>query len=45
MVYTNYNELMHKALMIAKERGVREQADFMKIVYEVFKADDDKKHN
>ena len=37
MTYTNYNELMHKALMIAKERGVRQQAEFMVIVNEVFK--------
>lgn len=39
MTYINYNELMHKALMIAKERGVRQQAEFMAIVDEVFKAD------
>ena len=39
MTYTNYNELMHKALMIAKERGTSQQAELMAIVTEVFKAD------
>ena len=37
--YTNYNELMHKALRISVERGVSEQAEFVKIVHEVFAAD------
>ena len=37
--FTNYNELMHKALMIAKERGVKEQKEFDVIIMEVFQAD------
>lgn len=39
MTYTNYNELMREAMRIANERGVRQQAEFMVIVNEVFKAD------
>jgi hypothetical protein len=36
---TNYNELMRKALMIAWERGVKEQKDLNVIIMEVFQAD------
>ena len=37
--FTNYNELMHKALMISRERGVTEQKDLDAIIVEVFQAD------
>ena len=37
--FTNYNELMHKALTIAWERGVKEQKDLNAIIMEVFQAD------
>lgn len=40
--FTNYNELMRKALMIAQERGVKEQKDFNAIIMEVFQADKNK---
>lgn len=40
--YTNYNELMHKAIMIAWERGVTEQKDLDPIIMEVFQADRNK---
>lgn len=33
----SYNELMLMALRIAKERGVRQQAEFDVIILEVFK--------
>ena len=33
---TDYNSLMMKAMYLAKERGVREQADLNKVVAEVF---------
>ena len=33
---TDYNSLMMKAMHLAKERGVREQADLDKIITEVF---------
>ena len=38
-IFTNYNELMHKALMISLERGVTEQKDLDAIIMEVFQAD------
>lgn len=37
--FTNYNELMRKALMIARERGIKEQKDFDAVIMEVFQAD------
>ena len=37
--FTNYNELMHKALTIAWGRGVKEQKDLDAIIMEVFQAD------
>ena len=37
--YTNYNELMRKALLLAWERGVKEQAELNEIIKEVFAAD------
>ena len=37
--FTNYNELMHKALMLAWERGVKEQKDLDAVIMEVFQAD------
>jgi hypothetical protein len=37
--YTNYNELMRKALFLAWERGVKEQAELDKVIKEVFAAD------
>lgn len=37
--YTNYNELMRKALFLAWERGVTEQAELNEIITEVFAAD------
>ena len=37
--FTNYNELMRKALMIARERGIKEQKDLDVIIMEVFQAD------
>lgn len=36
MRYTNYNECMRKALALAKERGVTEQADLDKCIAEIF---------
>ena len=36
--YTNYNELMRKALFIAWDRGVKEQAELNEIIKEVFAA-------
>lgn len=43
MKYTNYNELMRKALLIAKEQGVTEQAELNEIVYKVFAEDAEKR--
>lgn len=36
MKRTTYNDLMRKALFIAKEQGVTEQAELDKIIYKVF---------
>lgn len=36
MKKTGYNELMKKALFIAKEQGVTEQAELNEIIYKVF---------
>ena len=36
--YTNYNELMRKALFLAWERGVNEQAELDEVIKEVFAA-------
>lgn len=36
---TNYNQLMRKALMLAWERGVKEQKDLDAVIMEVFAAD------
>ena len=43
MSYTNYNELMRKAMMIAKEQGVTEQADLRPIITKVFAEDAEKR--
>lgn len=43
MKCTNYNELMRKALFIAKEQGVTEQAELNKIVTKVFAEDAEKR--
>lgn len=37
--FTNYNELMRKALFLAWGRGVKEQAELNEIIKEVFAAD------
>lgn len=39
MKRTGYNELMRKALFIAREQGVTEQAELNEIVYKVFRED------
>lgn len=36
MKHTTYNELMRKALSIAKEQGVTEQTELNKIICKVF---------
>ena len=36
---TNFNELMRKALFLAWERGVTEQAELNEVIKEVFAAD------
>lgn len=41
--FTNYNELMRKALMIAWERGVKEQKDLNVVIMEVFQADSEER--
>ena len=37
--FTNYNELMRKALMLAWERGVKDQKDLDAVIMEVFQVD------
>lgn len=39
MKYTNYNELMRKALAEAKNQGITEQADLQTIITKVFAED------
>ena len=38
MRYTNYNELMRKALLLAWERGYTEQKEVNEVIKEVFAA-------
>lgn len=39
MKRTGYNELMRKALFIAREQGITEQAELNEIIYKVFRED------
>ncbi len=45
MKVTNYNELMRKALWLAKEQGVSQQAELNTVIYEVFSADKAKRES
>lgn len=41
--YTNYNELMLKALRMSKELGISEMPEFMELVTKIFREDSAKR--